>query len=82
MHRFNRGSRAAVALVTALRSSMAEDETQSASQLSSLMRDIVAESNPQELAATMYTLTVMAANPMDGKQLSEFALEISRGLDE
>lgn len=82
MHRFNRGSRAAVALVTSVRSSMAEDETQTARQLQSLMQDIIEESSPQELAATMYTLTVMAANPMSSEQLTQFAVEVSRSLSD
>jgi hypothetical protein len=41
------------------------------------MRDIVEESNAKELAATIYTLTIMAANPMDNEQLAKFALEVS-----
>ena len=74
---FNRGSRAAVALVTVVRSNLAEDETENARQLSALMRDIIAESSPKELAATLYTLTIMAANPMDNDDLAKFALGIT-----
>jgi hypothetical protein len=81
-HSFNKGSRAAVALVTSVRSNLAEDEVQNARQLSSLMRDIIAESDPQELAATLYTLTIMAANPMDGEQLEKFALEVSKSTND
>lgn len=76
-HKFSRGARAAVALVTSVRSNLAEDETENARQLSALMRDIVEESSPRELAATLYTLTIMAANPLDGEQLAKFALEVS-----
>lgn len=77
-HRFSKGSRAAVALVTAVRSNLAEDELENAQQLTALMRDIIMESSPRELAATMYTLTIMAANPMDSEQLAKFALEVSK----
>jgi len=76
-HKFSRGARAAVALVTTVRSNLAEDETETARQLSSLMRDIIEESSPKELAATMYTLTIMAANPLVGDELAKFALEVS-----
>ena len=76
-HKFSRGARAAVALVTTVRSNLAEDETETARQLSSLMRDIIEESSSKELAATMYTLTIMAANPLVGDQLAKFALEVS-----
>lgn len=76
-HSLNKGSRAAVALVTSVRSNLAEDELVNARQLTALMRDIVEESNAKELAATIYTLTIMAANPMDNEQLAKFALEVS-----
>lgn len=76
-HKFSRGARAAVALVTTVRSNLAEDETETARQLSSLMRDIIEESSSKELAATMYTLTIMAANPLVGDELAKFALEVS-----
>ena len=76
----NRGARAAVTLVTAVRSNLAEDELLNARQLNSLMQDIVAESSSQELMATMYALTVMAANPMNNEELSDFALSVSRSL--
>lgn len=78
MHKFSKGSRAAVALVTSVRSNLAEDEAENARQLTALMRDIINESSPQELAATMYTLTIMAANPMTTEQLAKFALEVSK----
>ena len=76
-HKFSRGAQAAVALVTTVRANLAEDETKTAQQLSSLMRDIIEESSPRELAATIYTLTIMAANPLVGEQLTKFALEVS-----
>jgi hypothetical protein len=82
VHKFNKGSRAAVALVTSVRSNLAEDETENARKLSMLMRDIIAESDPHELAATLYTLTIMAANPMDGEQLEKFALEVSTSTED
>jgi hypothetical protein len=44
------------------------------------MREIIDESTPSELAATMYALTIMAANPMDSEQLAHFALKISTGV--
>jgi len=77
-HKFSKGSRAAVALVTSVRSNLAEDELVNARQLTALMRDIISESSPHELAATLYTLTIMAANPMDGEQLEKFALEVMK----
>jgi hypothetical protein len=77
-HKFSRGARAAVALVTSVRSKLAEDDTENAQQLTALMREIIGESSPKELAATLYTLTIMAANPMDSEQLEKFALEISK----
>lgn len=80
MHKLNRGARAAVTLVTAVRSNLAETELSNAQQLTALMRDIVAESSSQELVATMYALTVMAANPMNNEELSDFALSVSRSL--
>lgn len=68
-----------MALVTSVRSNLAEDELVNARQLTALMKDIIAESSPHELAATLYTLTIMAANPMDSEQLEKFALEVSKG---
>lgn len=80
MHKVNHGARAAVALVTAVRSNLAQDELANAQQLTSLMRDIIEESSPRELTATMYALTIMAANPMNNEELSDFALSVSRSL--
>ena len=77
VHKFSRGARAAVALVTSVRSNSTEDELVNARQLSALMRDIIKESSPKELAATLYTLTILAANPLEGDEFKKFALELS-----
>ena len=77
--KFSRGARAAVELVTAARASLAENDEVFASRLSAVMRDVTDTSSPRELLATIYALTIMAANPMNGEELTTFALELSKG---
>lgn len=80
MHSFSKGSRAAVALVTSVRSLLKDSDQANARQLQGLMNAIITESEPNELAATVYSLVILAANPLDDEQLADFALKISAGI--
>ena len=66
-----------MALVTSVRSMLDSNNEENAEQLSSLMKVFVNELDADDLMVMLYTLAIMAANPMDNQELTEFALGLT-----
>jgi len=70
-----RGERAAVALVTSVRS-LNDSPMANSEQLRDLFHSYVEELSPDELVSMTYALVVMAANPMEDEELRVFAMQL------
>jgi hypothetical protein len=70
-----RGERAAVALVTSVRS-LNDSPMANSKQLRDLFHSYVEELSPDELVSMTYALVVMAANPMENEELRLFAMQL------
>lgn len=68
------GVRAAVTLITAVRSNLAEDNNVIAAQLNDLLRSVISDLSVDELHAMVSALVVFCANPLSPSELSELAL--------
>lgn len=77
---FTKGTRAAVMLVTSVRSLRDVSDEVSARQLRALMEGIIDDASHRELTAMVYALVTLAANPLDDEQLQDFALKVSNGI--
>jgi hypothetical protein len=69
------GERAAVALVTSVRS-LHDSPLANSKQLRDLFHSYVEELSPDELVNMTYALVIMAANPMDDEDLRLFAVQL------
>jgi hypothetical protein len=70
------GSQAAVALVTAVRGRFHDSDNDIAEELDVLLTHYIEDYNPAQLIAMLYTLVVLAANPLDEDELQLFARQL------